>query len=44
MAEFKFYNQSNQGKKDKENPRYESRKMVLNQPSSRLDWKVVEKL
>ena len=31
MTEFKFYNQLDPGKKDQKKPRYESKKMVLNQ-------------
>ena len=31
MAELKFYNQLDPGKKDQKKPRYESKKMVLNQ-------------
>ena len=31
MTEFKFYNQLDPGTKDKKKPRYESKKMVLNQ-------------
>ena len=31
MTEFKFYNQLEQGTKDKKKPRYESKNMVLNQ-------------
>ena len=31
MAELKFYNQLDAGKKDQKKPRYESKKMVLNQ-------------
>ena len=31
MTKFKFYNLLDTGKKDKKKPRYESKKMVLNQ-------------
>ena len=31
ITEFKFYNQPDPGTKDKQKPRYESRKMVLDQ-------------
>ena len=37
MTEFKFYNQPDPGTKDKKKPRYESRKMALNQEQDQTE-------